>query len=148
MGTPTSSFLVFPTYQQPASPVNLTRTAPAARSSRLHETLSKQGDPRAMMLSVVPVVVAIAEEALGRRLEHHPSTRARLTAAAAEADTSLSTRPMGSRADSYASKPCLGSGPLLLLGFLEEAKLLVDTDPSGVMKKDTRSLRELLSAPP
>lgn len=96
------------------------------------------GDPRAMILSVVPMVGAIAEEALGRRLQHHPLTRARLTAAAEAGSASLSTAgsPMG-----------LGSGPLLLLGFLQEAKLLVDTDPSGVMKRDMRALRQLLSAP-
>lgn len=134
MGTPTSSSLIFPRNKP------LTCTSPDAQSSCLRETGSKQGNPRAMMLSVVPTVVAIAEEALGKRLEHHPSIRVRLTAAAKKAGASLSTRPMGSRA-------CLGSGPLLLLGFLEEAKLLVGTDPSGVMKRDMRSLRELLSAP-
>lgn len=84
------------------------------------------------MLSVVPMVVEVAEEALARRaknkhqaIAHKPEHQPAAAAAAA---------PKGAR------EP-------LLAAFLREAQFLVRADSSGQMKKDMAALRSLLSPP-
>ena len=95
------------------------------------------------MLSVVPKVVAVADEALSERVKHQPSTRSWLAAAAASASTSAH---MDSSADGNTTTHVSSPGPLLL-GFLKGIKHLVQADSSGMIKKDLRSLRTLLSPP-
>lgn len=79
------------------------------------------------MLSVVPMVVEVAEEALARRAKN----KQRATAHKPEQPAA----PKGAR------EP-------LLAAFLREAQFLVGADSSGHMKKDMAALRSLLSPPP
>lgn len=79
------------------------------------------------MLSVVPMVVEVAEEALARRAKNKR-----------QAATHTS-----SKTDEH---PTSGKEPLLP-AFLREAQFLVGADSSGSMKKDMATLRSLLSPP-
>eukprot|EP00903_Cladosiphon_okamuranus_P007181 g6973.t1 len=81
------------------------------------------------MLSVVPAVVEVAEEALARRAKNKQQA-----AAKKKQQQQPAAAPKGAR------EP-------LLAAFLREAQFLVGADSSGQMKKDMAALRALLSPP-
>ncbi|CAN0252527.1 unnamed protein product [Pylaiella littoralis] len=108
------------------------------QKKQLAEARTKaQGDPRAAMLSVVPMVVEIAEEALARRAKNKQQAMSHHAAFNRQEQ-----RPIGapSRAAPTAPQP-------LLTVLLQEAQFLVGADSSGYMKKDMAVLRHLLSPP-
>lgn len=79
------------------------------------------------MLSVVPMVVAVAEEALARHAKNKQQAASHKPAQPYQA-------PKGAR------EP-------MLAAFLQEAQFLVAADSSGQLKKDMAALRALLSPP-
>ncbi|CAM9322020.1 unnamed protein product [Scytosiphon promiscuus] len=94
-----------------------------------------QGDPQAAMLSVVPMVVNVAEEALARRAKNKQQLVGRASPPRHEESLTPSKLKLASRVDS------------LLVAFLEEVQFLVGADPSGQMKKDLVAFRSLLAPP-
>lgn len=94
------------------------------------------------MLSVVPMVVGVAEGVLAKRYENKRSTRGSpvSTHAAAQLPGRHEEQAAGTldRASNIA-------GPLIV--FLQEAQFLVASDSSGSMKRDMIALRSLLSPP-
>lgn len=81
------------------------------------------------MLSVVPMVVEVAEEALARRAKKKQQQQA--------ATIHGSEQPQAPN----------GPREPLLAAFLREAQFLVGADSSGQMKRDMAALRSLLSPP-
>lgn len=81
------------------------------------------------MLSIVPLVVEVAEEALARHAKNK------------QQQVASHKHP----AQPYAPKG--GAREPLLAAFLHEAQFLVAADSSGQMKKDMAALRSLLSPP-
>lgn len=100
-----------------------------------------QGDPRAAMLFVVPMVIEIAEEALARRAKNKQQQAAMPPHQAAP--KRREPRPTGAPSG---SSPTAVQVPLLTI-LLNEAQFLVGADSSGYMKKDMAVLRRLLSPP-
>lgn len=89
------------------------------------------------MLSVVPMVVEIAEEALARRAKNKQQA--------------MSHHAAPKRHEQHPKGALSGSAPTapesLLTVLLREAQFLVGADSSGYMKKDIAILRHLLSPP-
>ena len=92
------------------------------------------------MLSVVPMVAGVAEEALARRAKNKQQ------AAAVHKPGQQPPPPAAAAAAAAAAAPQGGKEPLLV-AFLREAQYLVGADTSGQMKKDMAALRSLLSPP-
>lgn len=95
------------------------------------------------MLSVVPMVVGVAEGVLAKRHENKRSTRT--SPASTHATAQLPGRQEELSRAGTLDSACNISGTLA--AFLLEAQFLVGSDSSGGMKRDMVALRSLLSPP-
>lgn len=95
------------------------------------------------MLSVVPMVVGVAEGVLAKRHENKRSTRA------SPAPTHTAAQLPGKHEESSraGAVDCAGNISGTLAAFLLEAQFLVGSDSSGGMKRDMVALRSLLCPP-
>lgn len=103
-----------------------------------------QGDPRAAMLSVVPLVLEVAESALQNRQNRlNPADKPPHVGGGRHGDDA----PPDQRRDEAKEGSARRQREPLLLYLLRESQFLVGSDSSGCMKKDMASLRLLLSPP-
>lgn len=95
------------------------------------------------MLSVVPMVVGVAEGVLAKRYENN-----KRSARGSPASTHAAAQLPGKHEESAArTLDCAGNIGGRLIVFLLEAQFLVASDSSGCMKRDMMALRSLLSPP-
>lgn len=106
-----------------------------------------QGDPREAMLSMVPKVVDVAEEALTRKYKNKQTLSVRRTASSTASKTSSTGGKEQERETSPRAANNLREREPLLVVFLREAQFLVKLDSSGNMIRDMKALRALLSPP-
>lgn len=106
-----------------------------------------QGDPREAMLSMVPKVVQVAEDALAKKHKPKQPSSVRRAASSAASKTSPTNGKEQERDASPRATNNLREGEPLLVGFLREAQFLVKLDSSGNIKRDMKALRALLSPP-